>query len=117
LYVGARATVVNGVWCPESVLALDPDNGAIIWRHCQPSEGLLGAIVAVPGLVIYGQVESVDVLDATSGQPLFIYVGKKKKGVVSLFRGWASVSHGVIYIGGTDGNLYAFALPSSTGAH
>jgi outer membrane protein assembly factor BamB len=117
LYVGARRFTANGVNCLESVVALDPDTGKIIWRHCQPSEGLIGAISAVPGLVIFGEAGEVVILDATSGQSLFTYIGKRKKGVISLFRGWASVSHGALYIGGTDGNLYAFGLPTSAGTH
>ena len=108
LYVGARTMKVNGALCPESVVALDPDTGAIMWRHCMQRRALIGAIVAVPGLVVYGQAGYVMVLDATSGQPLFSY-GHDTPDNFSLFRGWASISHGVLYIGGTDGQLYAFA--------
>ena len=108
LYVGARTVKVNGVLCPESVVALDPDTGAIIWRHCMKRRALIGAIVAVPGLVVLGQAGYVMVLDATSGQMLFSY-GQDTPDNYALFRGWASISQGVLYIGGTDGKLYAFA--------
>ena len=108
LYVGARTMIINGVFCKESVVALDPDTGNIIWRHCFQRRALIGAIVAVPGLVVLGQAGYVFVLNATSGQTLFSY-GHDTPDDYSLFRGWASISHGVLYIGGTDGKLYAFA--------
>ncbi len=108
LYVGARRFKTNGVNCLESVIALDPGTGNIIWRHCFQRRALIGAIVAVPGLVVLGQAGYVLVLDATSGQTLFSY-GHDTPDNYSLFRGWASISHGVLYIGGTDGKLYAFS--------
>lgn len=108
LYVGARTVTVNGALCPDSVVALDPDTGSIIWRHCFKRRALIGAIVAVPGLVVLGQAGYVVVLDATSGQTLFSY-GHDTADNFSLFRGWASISQGVLYIGGTDGKLYAFS--------
>ncbi len=108
LYVGARTMIINGVLCPDSVVALDPNTGTILWRHCMKRRALIGAVVAVPGLVVFGQEGYVMVLDATSGQTLFNY-GQDTPDNYSLFRGWASISHGVLYIGGTDGKLYAFA--------
>jgi polyvinyl alcohol dehydrogenase (cytochrome) len=108
LYVGSRTITINGVYCAESMAALDPDTGNIIWRHCFKRRALIGAIIAVPGLVILGQAGYVRVLDAASGQTLFSY-GIDTPDNYSLFRGWASVSHGVIYIGGTNGKLYAFS--------
>jgi len=108
LYVGGRTIFLNGVLCPESVVALDPDTGNIIWRHCMKTRALIGAIIAVPGLVVFGQAGYVMVLDAVSGQTLFSY-GQDTVEDYSLFRGWASISQGVLYIGGTDGKLYAFA--------
>ncbi len=77
-------------------------------RDCFARRGLIEAIVAVPGLIVLGQAGYVLVLDATSGQTLFSY-GHDTPDNYSLFRGWASVSHGVICIGGTDGKLYAFS--------
>jgi polyvinyl alcohol dehydrogenase (cytochrome) len=108
LYVGARTMIINGVLCKESMVALDPDTGTILWRQCFKRRALIGAIVAVPGLVVLGQAGYVFVLDANSGQTLFAY-GHDTGDNYSLFRGWATISHGVLYIGGTDGKLYAFA--------
>ncbi len=44
--------------------------------------------------------------DAVSGKVLFSY---HDTGEDSLFRGWASISNGVLYIGNANGKLYAFA--------
>jgi len=106
LYVGGRRITINGVTCRDSVMALNPDDGAIIWQHCLANTRYTGAVVAVPGLVVMGQGPYVTVLDATSGQLL---ANLKSADDSSHFWGWASISHGVLYIGDTKGRLYAFA--------
>jgi len=58
-------------------------------------------------LVIVGAGSSLAVLDATTGQRLFLYTDPA---IVSNFWGAASVSNGVLYMGNKDGNLYAFGL-------
>ncbi len=105
LYVGGRRVTINGVTCRDSVAALDPDDGTILWQQCLASARYTGAIVAVPGLVVIGQGLYVTILDATSGQILSNLKGQDD----SRFWGWASISHGVLYIGDTGGRLYAFA--------
>ena len=52
LYVGARTMIINSVLCKESMVALDPDKGTILWRQCFKRRALIGAIVEVPGLVV-----------------------------------------------------------------
>jgi outer membrane protein assembly factor BamB len=48
----------------------------------------------------------VVVLDAESGKLLFSYHDTDRD---AAFYGWASISHGVLYIGSADGKLLAFA--------
>ncbi len=118
LYVAGRTVKLQGVQCPGSLAALNPDTGAIIWQDClknastpEPATGVLGemvsgAVAAVPGLVAYAQGPYVMLFDAVSGKVLFSY---HDTGEDSLFRGWASISNGVLYIGNANGKLYAFA--------
>src|SRR6266536_3474357 len=106
LYVGGNSVTLNGTNCHGSVSALNPDTGAIMWQHCMKSGSVVGAITAVPGLVILGQGTYLMVLNATSGQTLFRFQDTNSS---SQFWGWASVSSGVLYIGNADGHLYAFA--------
>lgn len=104
LYVAGRAISLDEVDCQGSVAALNPDTGAFIWQHCLEDELPIGAVTAAPGLVIYPIGEHMNVLSAVSGQTLFSYEGND-----SHFWGWASISNGVLYVGSTDGKLYAFA--------
>ena len=118
IYVAGRSIKLHGVHCHGSLAALDPDTGALIWQDClkqslsdapltNPVGGpVTGAVAAVPGLVVYGQGASMMVFDAASGEILFSYQDTNPG---ALFRGWASISHGVLYMGNTDGRLFAFA--------
>jgi polyvinyl alcohol dehydrogenase (cytochrome) len=106
LYVGGNSITLNGTNCLGSVSRLNPDSGTIMWQHCMKSGRVIGAITAVPGLVILGQGTYLMVLNATSGQTLFRFQDTNSS---SQFWGWASVSSGVLYMGNADGRLYAFA--------
>lgn len=104
LYVGGETAVTGGYSCHGRVAALNPDTGAFIWQHCLGDGSVVGAIITVPGLVAYAAKDHLNVLDAASGQLLFTY-----KADGSYFWSWPSISNGVLYIGSTDGKLYAFA--------
>ncbi len=106
LYVGNSATTINGKTCTGSVRALNPATGAALWGYCAPGK-VVGAITLVPGLIIMGADTRLVVLDATTGQKLFLYADPTSG---SKFWGAASVSNGVLYMGNLDGNLYAFGL-------
>jgi hypothetical protein len=73
LYVGGGATTVTRTSCAGSVNALDPGTGAAIWRSCLASGPALGAIVAVPGVVFFGQGTYFMALAASTGNTLFQY--------------------------------------------
>lgn len=106
LYVAGQATTINGTSCTGSVNALNPANGAFIWRVCQTSGSTLCPIVTSPGLLMIGQGRYLKVFKASSGSLLFSY---KETITGSLFRA-PIISNGVIYIGNMDGNLDAFGL-------
>lgn len=107
LYVAGGNTVIQGAKCSGGLRALNPSNGAVIWEHCLTDGPVLAAVAAVPGVVVVGEGRSLLVVSAKSGKMLFVY---KDRGDQSTFDGAASISHGMLYIGNFDGNLYAFGL-------
>lgn len=105
LYVAGGNVTIRGKKCQGSLQALDPTRGHTLWEDCLTSGPVLGAVTAVPGLVVVGQGSYLMVFDANSGQTLFSYQDTHKG---AAFYGPASISNGVLYIGNKDGNLYAF---------
>lgn len=105
LYVAGRSITLNHVYCQGTITALNPDTGALLWQYCLKGGELpIGAVTAVPGLVVDAVGDRVIVLNAASGRVLFSYQSSDSR-----FWGWASISHGVLYLGSIDGKLYAFA--------
>jgi len=107
LYVAGAATTINSKNCPGSIQALNPANGTILWQTCVGKD-VLAAVIAVPGLVIVGAGPNIFVIDASTGKKLFTFHDTTTGG--SSFWAAASISNGILYAGGTDGNLYAFGL-------
>jgi len=61
----------------------------------------------VPGLVVVGAGNSMDVVDSTTGQILFTYLDTFKN---ANFWGAATISNGILYEGSRSGRLFAFGL-------
>jgi len=109
LYVAAHETTINGAACEASMRALEPATGAFLWQDCLSGGGADGALTAVPGVVFMGIGSRIYAVDATSGGVLFTYQD------TSYHWFWApcTISRGVLYIGNSNGNLYAFT-PNGT---
>lgn len=107
LYVAGGNTTIGGSPCQGSLRAVDPATGHFIWEHCMRSGPVLGAVTAVPGVVVVGEGTYVIVVDAVSSQTLFRFDDTNSG---SRFYGPASISNGMMYIGNMDDNLYAFGL-------
>jgi len=98
LYVGGDATGS----CSGSVNALNPSNGAFIWRHCFTGGFVLGGVTgASGGVVAAGKGSNIAVLSAATGASLFTFTG------VGPFWGPPSIAGGTLYEGDMAGNLYA----------
>jgi len=65
----------------------------------------MAPIAGVPGIVVVGEGQYVNVLDATSGKTLFVYQDRMYG---SVFYGAPSIAHGILFIGNINGNLFAF---------
>lgn len=112
LYVAGGHANISGTTCvgtnnKGSLQALDPATGAFRWQDCFPSGNVLGAVTAVPGLAVVGAGTTVEVVNTSSGQILFTYTDTNSS---TVFYGAATIANGVLYIGDSSGNLYAFGL-------
>lgn len=104
LYAAGAITVINGKTCGGSVRALDPTNGNAKWEYCAPSK-VIDPVMAAPGVVVVGATRFLKVLDTTAGKELFSFYDPV---VGSSFFGAATIINGMMYIGDTSGNLFAF---------
>lgn len=107
LYVAGGSTTIGGTSCKGGVRAVNPATGAFKWEHCMMSGPVLGAVSAVPGVVVIGEGPWIIVMNATTGVTLFRYNDTNSS---SSFLGAASFSNGIMYIGNNDGHLLAFGL-------
>lgn len=106
LFQAGGATLVQGVPVSGSVRALDPTSGRLRWAHAEAS-AVLPALASVNGLVIAGAGPTLEVLNASTGTLLYSY---KTGGTLY---GPAAVASSHLYVGSTDGRVYAFGLAAS----
>jgi len=105
LYVAGGATTVSGKSCKGSVRSVDPSSGIPHWVDCAPFP-ILASLSATPGVVIASAGPFFGVVSSSTGAVLFSY---KNTNAQSAFLGGTSISEGVLYMGGGDGVLRAFA--------
>lgn len=108
LYVAAGNSTIAGRNYRGSVDALDPTTGAFLWRHGSIDGPIIGALAYANGLVVDGGGPDMEVLDATTGTRLYSYNTKSQIYAAPV------VSHGQIFVGSTNGTLYAFGLGTAT---
>lgn len=109
LYAGGAQTHIRGTLCPGSLRAIHPATGKFVWGICLSSP-VIGAVIAVTGVVVADYGTSIVVVNAASGRILYTYQDPQQN---SLFCGSASISNGMLIIGNNDGSLYAFT-PNGT---
>jgi outer membrane protein assembly factor BamB len=103
LYVAADATKVNGHHCDGTVRALDPATGKFLWQTCLKGGTPEAALTAVPGLVFESMGSILYALRASDGVVVATFQDPRS----NWFFAPATVAGGVIYIGNSNGNLYA----------
>lgn len=105
LYAAGGNTTINGTSCQGSLRALNPATGAFLWQVCLTTGAVLGAITAVPGVAVVGAGPKLVGVATASGNTLFTSTGSSG----ATFYGGASISNGVLYMGDTNGDIFAFA--------
>ena len=109
LYVAGSYATISGTTCQgkgSSLQAVNPSTGAFVWQTCFAACCIWGAVTEVPGLAVVNSVSSLRVVATATGKVLFNYYDKSQGGI---FYGPVSISNGVLYVGDSNGNLYAFA--------
>ena len=104
LYVAGGDTTINGSSCAGSLRALNPANGNFRWEKCFNSGPVLGAVSLVRGVAFVGQGSVLVAVATAHGKTLFNYDTGAQ-----IYEG-ASISNGIVYIGSTNANMYAFGL-------
>lgn len=106
LYIAGGSVSINGSKCRGTLRAVRPATGRLVWRRCLPFGAVLGAVTAVPGVVVVGTSSRLLAVNARTGATLFQYNDPRRG---SLFWSAASFSAGTLYAGNQDGRLYAFS--------
>lgn len=99
LYVAGGSTTINGTNCHGSLRALNPVNGSFIWQTCL-SGTVMGAVTLAAGVLAVVDGKALTLVNSNSGAVLYNNSGN--------FYGTPSISNGVLYVGSTSGQLYAF---------
>ena len=107
LYVAGGNTTIHGKFCDGSLRALNPATGASIWEHCLTNGRVFAAVTVIPGVVVVGDRRFVTAMETATGKTLFEFEDPNQS---SFFYSAATISHGALYVGNNDGNLYAFTL-------
>jgi outer membrane protein assembly factor BamB len=104
LYVASVQTKIGGRSCTASIRAIDPSTGTFVWQRCAPGGDADAALTAIPGVVFEAAGSNLYGLSAGTGSTLF------KFHAYNWFYAPAMVAGGTLYIGNTDGRLYAFSI-------
>jgi outer membrane protein assembly factor BamB len=107
LFYATGNTSISGVGYRGALYAIDPGTGAILWTNPN-NQPVFGSIAYANGVVLYTQGPTFEAVNAANGQSLYDYTFNAP------VYGAPAVSRGQVYVGVTDGNVYAFGLPSST---
>jgi len=101
IYVAGGQTTINNVNCKGSIRALNPASGSFTWQTCL-SGTVMGAITLVPGVLAVVDGPNLTLVSTSSGAILYNNQGN--------FYGSPTISNGVLYVGSTTNQLYAFGL-------
>jgi polyvinyl alcohol dehydrogenase (cytochrome) len=104
LYVASVQTTIAGRSCTASIRAVDPSTGKFVWQKCAPGGDADAPLTAIPGVVFEAAGSNLYGLSTSTGETLF------KFHAYHWFYAPAMVAGGTLYIGNTDGRLYAFSI-------
>ncbi|MFZ0829698.1 MAG: PQQ-binding-like beta-propeller repeat protein [Thermoplasmata archaeon] len=116
VYAVSSDTTVGGVSYNSSVRAFNPRTGVVVWAKGFSDSSYDGyaAPLWVNGLLIVPDEHTLLVLNAKTGATIYQY------NQPGHFQAAASISRGEVFVGSSDGRVYAFgptSLPNRAGAH
>jgi len=109
IYTGASTVTVHGVASNGSLAALGLRTGRILWQIPEPQR-LFAAPVAHGKLLFVGDGPSFQAIDGDNGVARYTF-----NITGGFFWGAAAISRGVVVVGATNGELYAFAVAGGDG--
>ncbi len=111
VYAVSGETAIAGVEYNSSVRAFNPLTGTVVWARgfSEPSYYGYASPLWVNGLLIVPDGHALLVLNAKNGATLYHYTPPGH------FVAAASIAGGEIFVGSSDGQVYAFATPSGSG--
>lgn len=110
LYVGGgRPRDIDDETVLGAVTAIDPDNGAIRWRHTFDGP-VIAPVSFANGLVFATGGTNVVALDAASGKVAWSF------GMDAWGFGGVAIAGGRAFVGDVSGKIYAFGLPDDMAA-
>lgn len=106
VYVAGEVTRIHGRACPDSIRAIDPSTGRFAWERCVRGGDPTAALTAVPGVVFESAGSILYGLRASDGAELFSFQDTS----FNLFYAPATVAGGTVYVGNSDGKLFALSV-------
>lgn len=106
LYVAGEVTRIRGRACPDSIRAIDPATGKFAWERCVRGGDPTAALTAVPGVVFESAGSILYGLRSSDGARLFSFQDTS----FNLFYAPATVAGGTVYVGNSDGKLFALSV-------
>jgi polyvinyl alcohol dehydrogenase (cytochrome) len=99
LYVAGGNTTIKGANCKGSLRALNPVDGSFLWETCLGGT-VMGAVTLVAGVLALVAGPALTLVNSSTGAVLYNNRGN--------FYGSPTISNGVLYVGSTSNQLYAF---------
>ncbi len=110
IYAAGGITTINGQNCKGSLRALNPVDGSFIWETCLKGT-VMGSITMVPGVLAVVDGAHLTLVNSSTGMILYdVNPGQVVPSKTGSFYGSPTISNGVLYVGSTNGNLYAFGV-------
>lgn len=110
--IGGRPAVVNGVvffgTSNQTVFALKASNGSTVWKFIA-SKSILSTPNVANGTVYIADSTDLYAINAANGQLIW---HKQAGDYGTTGKSWPSVANGLVFMGASDGNLYAYNASS-----
>jgi outer membrane protein assembly factor BamB len=103
IYVGSSHTTVHDQLVNGSVRAINASTGGIRWAYTMPGK-VYSSISYVDGLVAADGGNEIVLLNSLSGKAVWRYYANTS------FQGAISFAHGMMFVGGENGELFAFGI-------
>jgi outer membrane protein assembly factor BamB len=110
IFVGSTKTSIHGTTTRGAIRAIAPATGRILWAVPMPG-GVFSSISYSNGLVAVTGGSEIALLNASTGASVW------NRRIGATFEGSASFAHGMLFVGGDNGEVFAYGIPNSGTSH